>query len=257
MTNDAPGADAPVLNTNTPDAGGPILGSTDIGGGDAPTAPDNADAQTPAATPAALPVQGADGLAPLPDNATDEQRAQFEQKLRALAGVPNSPDEYGDFDLGDKINKSSPDYALATKKFHEFGLSKKQAKGVVEEVNKWLTDKMQAAQRNEADAIKEYRAAVKRDFVKSLGGDAQFTEFSEQARRGFMASAKGAGLSEKEMSGIINIMGDDPRFVKIFNSIGKHFREDVLVTGSAPSAMGSGSSDEIFEEKFKSMFGGK
>jgi hypothetical protein len=192
------------------------------------------------------------GLAPLPENATEEQKRDFAQKLRALNGVPDNADGYGDFGFGDavKIDTASEDYKYYTKLFHDVGLSAGQAKKLLEAHKQYAEGQVAHAQKQQDSVVSDYRAQVKRDFVKSLGGDAQFKEFQDTAIRGFKAAAKGAGMSDKEAAGLLNIMGDDPRFVKMFNGIGKLFREDVLITGAAPAAKES-SFDDMFSNMFK------
>jgi hypothetical protein len=192
------------------------------------------------------------GLAPLPDNATEDQRKDFEQKLRALGGVPDKPEGYGDFGFGEamKIDAASADYKYYTGVFHELGLNQGQAKKLLEAHMKYATNQVEHARKQEDAAIAEYRTMVKSDFVKSLGGEGQFKDFREVAERGFKAAAKGSGMNEKEITGLLNIMGDDPRFIKVFNGVGKLLREDVLITGTQPAAK-----EKTFDDMFAGMFG--
>lgn len=196
----------------------------------------------------AEPVQG---LAPLPDDASDEQRAEFDKKLRALAGVPQDAAGYGDFGFGDeaKIDTGSEDYKFYTKLFHDAGISTAQAKKLLVGHQKFASDQVEHFKRTEADTINQYRASVKAEFVKSCGGDAAFKEFNEVAVRGFKASAQGAGLTDNDVKGLLNVMGDDPRFIRIFNAIGKMHREDVLITGAAPRTQ-----EKTFDDMFSGMF---
>ena len=127
------------------------------------------------------------GLAPLPDNADDSQRADFDKKLRALAGVPSTAADYGNFGFGDevKIDMAGEDYGFYTKLFHEVGLTKAQAKRLLEQHSKRSGEQLEHMQKQKDQVITDYRAQVKRDFVKSLGGEAQFSEFKDTAIRGF------------------------------------------------------------------------
>lgn len=197
------------------------------------------------------PAEPAQGLAPLPDDASDEQRAEFDKKLRALAGVPQDPAGYGDFGFGDeaKIDTGSEDYKFYTQLFHDVGISKAQAKKLLAGHQKFASEQVEHFKRAEADTINRYRASVKAEFVKSCGGEAAFKEFNEIAVRGFKASAQGAGLTDKDVKGLLNVMGDDPRFIKIFHAIGKMHREDVLITGAAPRAQ-----EKTFDDMFSGMF---
>jgi hypothetical protein len=238
-----------------PEGGGTLLdadGSFDAGGAD--NAPPARQVK-PAPTKPAAPPPIAEGLLPLPENATDSQRADFEKKLRALNGAPGSPEEYGDFGYGRDIDQASDDYRHYTALFHEVGLSKAQAKKLLDRHIEYSRTQVEHLKRQQDAQIKEYQGKVKQDFVKSLGGKEEFIEFAATAARGFSSAAKGAGISDADIKGIKNIIGDDPRFLKIFHNIGKLFREDVLITGSAPGAKEKGE-DEIFAEMFNRI-GGK
>ena len=195
--------------------------------------------------------QGDSGLFPLPDNASDDQRAEFDRKMRALNGVPNNAADYGDFGLGEtlQINTEAEDYRYYTELFKEIGLSKAQAGKLIEKHLEYMQGQAEHYKRTNDAQIQEYRNKVKNDFVRQCGGEQGFIEFSQTAARGFQAAAQGAGLNEKDVRGIMNVMGDDPRFLRIFNSIGKLYREDVLVTGAAPRAQ-----EKSFEDMFSGMF---
>lgn len=197
------------------------------------------------------PAEPVQGLVPLPDDASDEQRAEFDKKLRALAGVPQDAAGYGDFGFGDeaKIDTSSEDYKFYTKLFHDAGISTAQAKKLLAGHQQFASEQVEHFKRTEADTINQYRASVKAEFVKSCGGDAAFKEFNDVAVRGFKASAQGAGLTDNDVKGLLNVMGDDPRFIKIFHAIGKMHREDVLITGAAPRAQ-----EKTFDDMFSGMF---
>jgi len=195
--------------------------------------------------------QGDSGLFPLPENASDDQRADFERKLRALNGVPENAADYGDFGLGDtmQINTEAEDYKYYTELFKDVGLSKAQAGKLLQKHLEYMKGQADHYKRTNDAQIQEYRNKVKNDFVRECGGEQAFIEFSQTASRGFQAAAQGAGLNEKDVRGILNVMGDDPRFLKIFNSIGRLYREDVLVTGAAPRAQ-----EKSFEQMFSGMF---
>ncbi|MDR2056574.1 MAG: hypothetical protein LBQ10_12025 [Desulfovibrio sp.] len=243
-----------LLNENT---GGRVnetlLGDLKEGDGESDGKTPEKPAVKPETKPDAKRHESAGGLAPLPDGATDEQKQDFDRKLRALAGVPHDPSEYGDFGFGEdaKIDTGSEDYKYYTKLFHEVGISKSQAKKLLEAHAKYASGQVEHARKQEDAVITEYRAQVKRDFIKSIGGDGAFKEYQETAVRGFKASAQGAGLTKQEITGLLNVMGDDPRFIKIFNGIGKMFREDALITGAAPRAR-----EKTFEDMFADMFKG-
>lgn len=195
------------------------------------------------------PVQG---LAPLPENASDDQKREFQNKLRALNGAPEAPEKYGNFGFGDdvKIDTSSEDYKYYTSLFHELGLNQQQAKKLLEKHKEYADKQVEHIKRKNELSVSEYRNKVKNDFVKAQGGEAAYEVFRATAEQGFKATAKGANLTQDDIRGLLNIMGDDPRFVKIFNHIGRNFKEDVLVTGATPSAP-EPTMENIFEGMFK------
>ena len=262
---EAPAAPAEATPSAQPNASeGSILAggnnNTGLIMGDAvppPAGPKTPPAPEAAAPKGETPPAEVVGLAPLPDNATDDQKREFNNKLRALAGVPNAPKEYGNFGLGDdvKIDTEGEEYAYYTEVFHEIGLNTPQAKKLLEAHHKWSVEQVEHFQKKNDAEIAEYRNYVKSEFVKSLGGEAKYNEFRDVAVRGFKASAQGANLTNKEMEGLLNVVGDDPRFVKLFNGVGKLFREDVLISGAAPSAP-EPSVDDIIHNLFNNKSGG-
>lgn len=190
------------------------------------------------------------GLAPLPENANEDQRADFDKKLRALNGTPGTVEEYGTFGFDEGvIDTNSEDYKYYSKLFYEIGLNKAQAKKLLEGHQKYASEMVAFQKKQNDEVVTEYRRKVRNDFVKELGGEAQFNEFNQTAIRGFKAASAGAGLSEKDMKGMLNVMGDDPRFVRIFNAIGKMHSEDVLVTGTHAKAQ-----EKTFDTMFSEMF---
>ena len=190
------------------------------------------------------------GLAPLPDGASEDQKADFNKKLRALNGTPADVEGYGNFGFDEGvIDTNSEDYKYYTKVFHDIGLNKEQAKKLLEAHHKYASEMVEFQKRQNNEVITEYRRKVRNDFVKECGGEEQFKQFNDTAVRGFKAAAQGAQLSQKDMKGMLDVMGDDPRFIRIFNAIGKMHREDVLITGAAPKAQ-----EKSFDDMFSSMF---
>lgn len=246
------GGNAPLLDAAAPSGEGGTL----LGGSEADGTADSADheTQSEAAPPAAGATQQEkrvlpEGLHPLPDDATDDQREAFEGKLRALNGVPDDPMGYGDFGYGEAVDKTSEEYRHYTDAFHAAGLSPRQAKLLLDKHIEWSKGQAEHITRQQDAVINEYRSKVRKDFIRGLGGEQAFAQFSETARRGFKASAQGAGLSPEESTGLLAIIGDDPRFMKVFNHIGGMHREDVLVTGAKPKAA-EVSMDELIAQQF-------
>ena len=249
--------DGSILGGNNPTITDPLLGTvtqpptqpaeqTSVGGGQVN--------QSTAVETAAPPVVG---LVPLPENASDDQKRDFYNKLRALNSVPDSPEAYGDFGLGDKlkVDTTGDDYKYYSKVFHDVGMSKAQVAKLLEAHKKYTDVQLDFIKKQTDAGVQEYRQQMKSGLVKELGGEQQYDAFRETAVRGFKATAKGSKLTDKEITGLLNIMGDDPRFVKIFNHIGANFREDVLITGSSPGVPEK-TMDMIIEGLFEAPKGG-
>jgi len=192
-----------------------------------------------------------EGVQPLPANATEEQKKQFKDKMRALMGVPENAEAYGDFGFGEavKIDTQSEVYKGYTGKFHELGFTKEQAKGLLEYHKTMLETEGKNAQRQADEKNLLYRKEAKEKLVRECGSIEKFTELQSFAEKGFKAAAKGAELTEADYNRMLAIMGDDTRFIKIFGHIGKNFREDVLVTGSAP-----GAKEDSWGDTFNKLF---
>lgn len=255
-------ATPPATPPVTPPAdGGSLLGGepagnvndTLLGNIDTPPTPGAGTAPAPGDAPKQELGSPMPGLAPLPENASDDQKRDFQNKIRAMTGVPDKPEAYGNFGFGEevKIDTNSEDYKFYTGLFHEIGLNPTQAKTLLEKHQTRANEMVAHIQKQNDQIIADYRVQMKSKLVKECGGEPQYAEFVGTATRGFKAAALGAQLSETEVKGLLNIMGDDPRFVKIFNNIGRNFREDVLVSGATPSAPEK-SFENIFADMFKS-----
>lgn len=203
--------------------------------------------QAPAQSGAVLALER--GLLPLPPTATEEERRDFEQKLRILCGVPETADGYGDFGYGEAVDKSGEEYRYYSEAFHAAGLSPGQAKKLLDRHLEWVRGQNEMLARRQDDVIRTYREEVKHRFMNEVGGPERFKTYAETANQGFRAAAQGAGIGPDEAKGLLSIMGDDPRFIKIFHAIGRMYREDELVSGSRARIH-----EEGFEEMFSKMF---
>lgn len=242
----------PILGGDTPSGVNDTLMGSAANSPTEPITPNEPAVDVPPAGGTSIPAEVA-GLAPLPADASDDQKREFHNKLRALNGVPSAAGDYGNFgfDETQPIDVQSEDYKYYTEVFHEVGLSKAQAKRLLEAHRDYATGQVEHFKRQEEEQVSNYRKHVKDEFVKSLGGEDKFIGFRDVAERGFKASAQGANLTPKEMEGLLSVMGDDPRFIKIFNGVGKLFREDVLISGAVPSAPEK-TMDDIIGGLFKS-----
>lgn len=189
-----------------------------------------------------------DGLKPLPEDASDEDKAAWEKAYRELLGVPESPEGYEiQLPEGDVRDEGMSKWFAETA--HSLGMPPAMAQRLSDAFNKFgqsfWADKMQA----DEDAGK---AAL----VEVYESEEKAAEATELAKRGFVALAGKAGISKEEADIFTLAYGNDPVFVRLFDFIGKSFKEDDIPGGGGPSGGGDG---EVSTEDFykKQVFGGK
>ena len=185
------------------------------------------------------------------DGATTPEAAETAAGPDSPATAPEEPFAgYGDFGFGDEaqIDQGCDDYKYYSELFHKIGLSGAQAHELLKGHRDYATAQLAAREEREAAELADYRARVRQELVAECGGEAAFRAFGQTALRGFRACAGGAGLAQADVDGIVAVMGDDPRFVKIFHHIGQLHQEDVLATGP-----GSGR-EQSFDDMLRGMF---
>lgn len=159
---------------------------------------------------------GADRLLQLPGDDNADAWGQVYDRL----GRPKTPAEYGI-----KPPEKGGDPKLveaATTKFHELGLSAKQAAGVAEFWNKYAGETV--AQRDSA-----YQASVAEDTakLKSEWG----TKYDENVRLA-QTAAKAFGIEAAEIDKLESALGFG-KLIKMMHNIGSRVAtEDTLVTGA-------------------------
>lgn len=173
------------------------------------------------------------GLVRPAEDAPDEDKAAFQRELRAMVGVPDGPDGYqlvlpGEAEPHEHL---MPWFRQAA---HDLGLSPDQAAGLVQGYH-CLVDEMaqEAGRQEEVEAEADRRRAL--DALRATWGE-RLPERAENARRGFMAVADQAGITDAEAKAFMARNGDDPVMLRMFNLVGNAFREDGLVTGAASPA---------------------
>jgi len=189
------------------------------------------------------------GLTPLPEGASDEDRARFDAELRRVLGVPADPGGYA-IALPEGQQADARLLGWFRRAAHELGLSPTQAQGLSDRYNE-----LAARTSREFEAQRGRRRAETLGALEQLwGSDAPGK--TEVARRGFEAVAGRAGLDPAEVRRILDTHGDDPTMVRLFHEIGKANQEDGFVGGSGGSRSRDGamSSERFFAEV---VFGGK
>lgn len=184
------------------------------------------------------------GLVRPSDDAPDQDKAAFQDELRAMLGVPDNPDGYelvlpGEAEPHERL---MPWFRQAA---HELGLSPDQARGLVQGYHR-LVDEMADEARRFEEAETEVNRRRTVESLTALWGE-RLPERAENARRGFMAVADQAGITDAEAKAFMDRHGDDPVILRMFNLVGNAFREDGLVTGAAsPAASGPMSMEDFY-----------
>lgn len=172
------------------------------------------------------------------DDATDEQRAEFYNKL----GRPEKPDgyEFKQIEWPESVPdwlKESSEHELNEFKsvFHNLGLTQEQAQQLTE---RFLGNSLE--QWNESQsAIQKKQEDAKSELQKAWGND--YDANIELAKRGAERAGELAGIKDDFIKFMEDSrLGDDPIFVKIFYGIGKAISEDSALFGDSAQR---GSSD--------------
>lgn len=189
------------------------------------------------------------GLAPLPGDASDEDRARFDAELRRLTGVPAGPEGYA-IALPEGQQADARLMGWFRTAAHELGLSPGQAQGLSDRYNE-----LAARTVREFETQRGRRQAETLNALEQLWGS-EAPGNAEIARRGFQAVAGRAGLDPAETRRILDAHGDDPVLIRLFHEIGKTNQEDGFVGGiGGPAPRGQAMTPERFFAEV--VFGGK
>lgn len=189
------------------------------------------------------------GLMPLSEDAGDEERQAFDRELRRITSVPESPDGY-ELEMPDGLQADPVMSQWFAGAAHSAGLSPQQAQGLCDHYNDLMQE--QFSQWQEADRTR------KRDGLKALneqwGDDAPVN--TEYARRGFLETARRAGLNQTYMDMILGSHGDDPLLIRLFQVVGQAQAEDTLAgfPGNGPGKGREMTTQQFFTDV---VFGGK
>lgn len=160
------------------------------------------------------------GLVLPKDDAGPEEWSQVYDRL----GRPKSPDQYQlPIPQG-----ADPEFANeAAGKFHELGLTAKQAQALTEWFNGKSENAIAAQQSQMAQSAEQQMAELQREWGK------EFDANIEAGRR----AARQFGVQEETLSKIENALGTK-EMLKLFSSIGKGVSEDSFVDGSGNGKFG-------------------
>lgn len=186
------------------------------------------------------------GLAPLAENATDEERKAFDAELRRVLNVPEKPDGY-DLGIPEGAKLDDAGFSLEFCNWaHAAGLSQQQ----VSTISQGYQGYAQKFWDGEVAKVKEEKAAAVAGLEKHFGGEKQAAEAVEFAKRGFVQVAREAGLDEKEADAWAKTYGDDPVIVRMFHVLGRQHKEDTNHEGSG----GSPAPEENKRDRYAKQF---
>lgn len=166
------------------------------------------------------------GLEPLPADAPDSVKAEFEQKLRKIVGAPEKPEDYG-FKRPDGIpeNMFSEEYAGEISKIlHKHAASPQLAKDLLAFDSTFGQQKLEAAKQG---AVQAARAELSRVYGNRLDS-------------ALMDAERGIDIA----SGLTNIPADslreqatnNPMMIQLLAAIKTATSEDTRADGSAPNS---------------------
>ncbi|MDD4950995.1 MAG: hypothetical protein PHV85_00470 [Desulfovibrionaceae bacterium] len=193
------------------------------------------------------------GLTTLPEDASDEDKANFDKELRRVMQVPEAPEGY-EIKVPEDMAEHKDEAMLAWFQglAHKIGLSPAQAQS--------MSDAWGERSKQYWAAELEKMAQAKEQSVQALdkhfGDSAKAKEAVEVASRGFIAVAAKSGVPEAEAMAFSQAYGDEPVFIKVFDMIGKQYLEDALHDGpGGPRGDDKKQSREDFYDK--EVFSGK
>lgn len=171
------------------------------------------------------------GLAPLKENATDEDKKAWDAEFRKVMGVPEKPEGY-EIAVPDGMKITDPEmYSWFTKTAHELGQSPKQAQG-------WFDAWIKLFNENSSKLLKDAQDSRERSrdgLSKHFGGEKQLGEAAELSKRAFKHLAAEEGLDSDEARAFAEAYGDEPVFVRLFARLGKTIGDHKLREGSGGS----------------------
>lgn len=173
---------------------------------------------------------GKKGLMPLPETATDQDRAEFRSRLNEILGVPKEPAGYG-IKRPDSVPENEWDEASVNEfsaLAHKMGLPPDAAKAIVE----FDIKRSEAAKGVSAKAEADYRKTQVDMLTKAWEGQ----DVAKNKQR-ISILAKNIGLDPKDP------LFSEARFVLSLEKVANLIGEDKLVDGSGNGGPGAGSAE--------------
>jgi hypothetical protein len=188
-----------------------------------------------------------DAILPLPENATDEQKAAHRKAVNAVIGVPESPDGYKFPDPPEGRTLTAEEKTSRetwAKRFHDAGVPASAAEAMVAA----FREDIEAATAESARQVKAAREKTVADMRKEYGGDYEgHMKAAGNALRRFGGEELADYLDETGL-------GNDPRLMKAFVKIGMQLGEDGMI------GLADGAESKSIQEKIDAIYnehGGK
>jgi len=192
------------------------------------------------------------GLAPLKENATDDEKKAWDAEYRKLQGVPEKPEDYQiQIPEGRKIldqDKGFYDWFLKTS--HELGQSPAQAQAWFDRFNAFTAEYWEG----QTKAAQETREQSRTALAAHYGGEKQLGEAAELAKRGFQHLAALEGLDADEAKAFAENYGEEAPFVRIFARLGKTIGDHEIKDGAGSGGSGPGNEGETREQYYQRKF---
>jgi len=179
------------------------------------------------------------GLVKPGDDASDADKAAYRSELRKMLGVPEKAEDYA-FDLPQGVGKDDPMATWFRQAAHKHGLPPEEAKGLVESyLNDFARPYWQKAQESAEAENKARKAEVATALETAYGSPEKAAEACETAKRGFEAAASAAKLTPEEAKSYLDTFGDSTGMVKVWEFVGRLFKEGRFVDGPGGGGQGT------------------
>ena len=195
---------------------------------------------------------GKSPLRPLSENSSPEEIEQFNNGLRTLLGVPETPEGYGTLGYDESQIADNPLFSGYAAAAHKYNLSPEQAKGFAHDMDVVISDIRTQQMAKDEEAITAYRERERANLVKELGSPEAYKELTQSARNAIRAAATGAKIPSEVLKSFESTFGDHPAVLKMFGYFGTHFSEQQIVFPSTgtPKVDESAEADAYFKNLF-------
>jgi hypothetical protein len=165
-------------------------------------------------TQAAYEARLAKAVEPLPENATPEQQAAHQAKVRALNGVPEKFSDYK-VQLPESVKPDDPLLVAYSTEAHKTGMSPAQLQAGINSFINYVTEA-------ETKAVKAAEDALK------ISWGPQYEANAKTAQLALKAIFKEAGVPDSEVATLIPVLNRSAGFAQAMFKIARHYSEAQL-----------------------------